>query len=409
METMNPQTRIFIREHLKEDTVALAFKSASFPEVDFPLALRQIAGYQSIAHKIPSWHACEDLLFPLGHLGLEQCSSEATALYKRDWLASFLQGKRQKGLDLTGGFGVDAAFLSELFEQYVYVEQQTGLCETAAHNFPVLGKSGISVCQADAETFLRQSSDVWDFLYIDPARRNSKGQKVAALKDCSPDVVKMRPLLKEKSSCLMLKLSPMLDVTSALQHFPECAQIGILALDNECKELILLVDWEKDIRQPIEIRAVNLRRNAPAQAFFFSKEEEQSAACEYTTEPLRYLYESNVAILKAGAYSCPAERFHLKKFHPNSHLYTSDIFHPDFPGRIFETEAFSPVNKKSAASLLNGISQVNVCIRNFPETAAGIRRKFRWTEGGDVFVFVTTVYDNTRKLIRCRRSEENSQ
>ena len=287
----NPVQQTFVKEHINDDVRDLALKAARYPDVDMANALVQIKGYQSIKQKVPAWYACESLQFP-PTLSLEQSSSEATARYKAALLDTFLpMESRKKGVDLTGGLGVDAYFLSETFDEYVYVERQELLCQLARHNFSQLDRGQISVQCAEAEEYLRSMNPV-DFIFLDPARRDDKGKKVFALQDCTPDVSALFSSLSKKCRLLMIKLSPMLDISLALRQLDSVAACHVLALDNDCKELLLCCCFENDASHgsldgassEVRIHTCNLlsKRNL-AQEFAFTREEESQAICRFAS------------------------------------------------------------------------------------------------------------------------------
>ncbi|MDR0895569.1 MAG: class I SAM-dependent methyltransferase [Prevotellaceae bacterium] len=394
---MNSTTLRFIREHLTDDVHTLALQVRRYPDVDMPAALTQIAGRQAAAQKLPLWHACEDLRYP-PHLPLEQCSSEATARYKARILP-----KADSLVDLTGGFGVDCAFLSECVKRTVYVERNEELCRTAAHNFPLLGCRHIKVVNSDAIVYLEQMPPV-DCIYLDPARRNGQGSKVIAVADCEPDVARLQPLLLQKARHVLIKLSPMLDLTQALSVMTQTEQVHIVAVGNECKELLLLLGHSPMPTEEVPIHCVNLPHTSVTasdlpQSFTFTRRQESNDVCRYAATPRTYLYEPNAALLKAGAFRSIACRYDLEKLAVNTHLYTSDRLITDFPGRCFHITGSCAANKKELKALLGEIDQANLTVRNFPASVAELRRKLRLAEGGYIYLFATTLRDGQKILI----------
>ena len=324
---LNGETLRFIREHCKDDVRSLALQAPKYPGVDMPVALTQIAGRQAAAEKIPSWHEEEGVLYPR-HLSLEQCSSEATARYK----ASIIPGSSSGTLtDLTGGFGIDCAFLSPRFHHVTYVERQEVLCEIASHNFPLLGLNHIRIENKDGIRHLQEMSSV-DWIFIDPARRDGHGGKTVAIADCEPNVAELESLLLEKAQHVMVKLSPMLDLSLAIQDLKYVQEAHIVSVNNECKELLLILGHNTVAAENIPIHCINLQtkdgRNTKTtgQFFTFTREQEQSSPSEYTDTLDKYLYEPNASILKAGAFRNVACIYKVKKLHPNSHLYTCLLY-----------------------------------------------------------------------------------
>lgn len=364
----------------------------------------QEAGKRIAQQKVPTWYACQGILYPV-RLSLEQCSSEDTARYK----ATLVQGNSL--VDLTGGMGVDCSFLSQSFTHTTYVEQQEELCNLARHNFACLGKN-ITVINAQCEDFLAEMWPV-DVIFIDPARRDNKGGKVALLGDCTPNLLEIGAMLLQKCHTLLIKLSPMIDIESVLKVFPTTQQVHIIAVKNECKEVLVCVkgEWRDEKggafpagpstgsgtagKEPCIICA-----NLPlyGKPFVFTRGAEATCMATYS-QPLTYLYEPNAAILKAGGFKQIAQQFGVCKLHSNSHLYTSDTCITHFPGRIFAIERVTKVQRKEIAD----IDKANLSIRNFPGSVADLRKKLKLKDGGDVYVFATTLHDNSKVLIVGRK------
>jgi len=393
--TTNNHTSDFIAKHQYEDIRKLALQAAKYPNVDFPFALQQIAGKQIASVKIPSWSRREDILYP-AHLSLEQCSSEITARYK----ASLFQGK--KLVDLTGGFGVDCAFLADGFEEVVYVEQKPELCEIARSNFHTLSLNHIKVCNEQAEIYLKEISSV-DCIFLDPARRDKHGQKTVLISDCEPNVEALQQLLLEKAQSVWIKYSPMLDISLAINQLPNTTEVHVIAVDNECKELLFKMGSNVEPKTEPSIHCVNLKKNNEIEYFTFKRAEENNSVCVFADSLCNYLYEPNVSILKAGAYRCLTQHYDIRKLHKNSHLYTSDIFISDFPGRIFCIKNSFSLNKKESKQSLSGITQANISVRNFPLTVNELRKKTGLKEGGGVYFFATTLKDEKRVIIKCEK------
>lgn len=388
------EEKAFVQEHLHEEVTALALRLGRFPQLNASVVLRQIAGYQAIARKVPSWATNPDLIFS-DSLPLEQCSSEATARYK----AGILPAGVRSIADLTGGLGVDFAFLAEGKSKALYVERRADLAQIASHNFKAMGLTQAQVLQGDGPTSLNEH---FDLLFLDPARRDAKGGKVVALSDCEPDVASIKAHLFTKSALLLVKLSPMLDISLALKQLPETTEVHVVSVDGECKELLFLLSAENTPQEPSLI-CVNLRSNAPTQSFSFTKSKEQSATCHLASEPLKFLYEPNASLLKAGAFSILTHVFDLYKLHPNSHLYTSETLVDAFPGRAFAIEAVFPLHHSTLKTHLASITKANISTRNYPETVAELRKKTKLKEGGDTYLFATTLVDERKVVVKCRK------
>ncbi len=384
----------FIADHLRDDVRELALKlSSSHTCQDIPLVIRQIAGRQAIRYKLPDWYTNENILYP-EHLPLEQCSSDLTARYK----SSLLKG--DSFADLTGGFGVDCSYISQNFRKAYYVERQENLCSLARHNFSVLDVQHIEVVYEDAENFLSKMPSV-NCIYLDPARRDKKGNKAVCLSDCEPDVSVLKDQLLAKADTVLIKLSPMLDISLALKSLPETSEVHVVSVENECKELLFLL--KKGFTSEPYIYSVNVSKKTKTQTIRFLRSEEQEISPDYTSSLDQYLYEPNVSILKAGAYKILTKYYPLRKLHPDSHLYTSNDFIPDFPGRIFRVESVFSLNKKNLNAHLKGISQAHITVRNFPVSVDDLRKKLKLREGGEVYLFATTLYGGERVIIKSFR------
>lgn len=378
-------TKQFIADHLHDDVSELALKYRN-AEVDLALALRQIEARQLLQKKVPSWSANEELLFP-ARLSIEQCSSEATALYK----ASLMHGV--SFADLTGGLGIDCYFISQNFEHTDYVELNPELCALAEHN---LGRS-IAIHHTSTEDFLPSCHPV-DGIFIDPARRDVYGRKTVSIADCTPNVVELQDLLLQKAHRVMIKLSPMLDISQALKELRHVKEIHVVAVENECKELLFIL--EPDFDGETVFTCVNLQSGQPAVSFTVN--EERAAELPLAKEPERYLYEPNAAVMKGGCYRLLTQRYEVQKLHRNSHLYASEKLVENFPGRIFEIDGWAAYGKKANA-LLGGVDKASIAVRNFPITVAELRKKLKIGDGGQVYLFATTLSGERKIVIKTHK------
>ena len=393
MEQLSQSTIEFIRTHSRDDVRLLALQAPRYPDVDMPAAIVQIAGRQAAANKIPSWQSIEELWYPR-HLSMEQCSSEITAQYK----STLADGETLA--DLTGGFGIDCAFMASRFRKVSYVERQEELCEIAKHNFPLLGLKHITVYNEDGVAHLQKMEPV-DCIFIDPARRNEHGGKTIAISDCEPDVEELEELLLSKGKQIIIKLSPMLDLTLALKNMKHVREVHVISVNNECKELLLIIGNEPS--QLIPIHCINLTpKEKPT--FTFPREGELTSECLYTKELGKYLYEPNASILKAGAFRSIASRYEVKKLHPNSHLYTSDLWIENFPGRSFLITGQCSFNKKEKKEPIGELKKANITVRNFPATVAEIRKRTKLSDGGEVYLFATTLSNEQKVFIKCSKA-----
>ena len=381
-------TRQFIEEHLNDDVHELALKHSN-AKVDMTLALRQIEARQLLQKKVPSWSDNPDLLFP-AHLSIEQCSSEATAQYK----ASLMHGI--SFADLTGGLGIDCCFISQNFQHSDYVELNPELCELARHNFAHL-KRNVTIHHEATEDYLSLCPPV-DCFFLDPARRDTHGRKVVSIADCTPNVVELQDLLLSKAQTVMVKLSPMLDISQALKELSHVKEIHVVSVANECKELLIIL--EPHFEGTPRFTCVNLQSEQPAVSF--TQEEERNSNLSLAKEVGRFLYEPNTAVMKGGCYRLLTQRYGIEKLHRNSHLYTSDHLVSDFPGRIFEVEEWTVFGKK-AKTLLTGVEKASIAARNFPMTVAEIRKSLKIGDGDQVYLFATTLSDERKVLIKTQK------
>ncbi len=383
-------TRQYIAEHLQEDVHDLALRNTD-ARVDKALALRQIEARQLLRDKVPSWSDNDELLFPV-RLSIEQCSSESTARYK----ASLMHGG--SFADLTGGLGIDCYFLSQGFSVANYVEQNEELCALARHNFEVLGHGEtvcpISVHHESAECFLQHSEEV-DAVFVDPARRDGQGRKVVSIADCSPNLLEIQDLMLQKASRALVKLSPMLDIHQALRQLHHVKEVHVVAVENECKELLFLM--ERDYAEAPMFVAVNLGTNQPEVRWTQGLPQEVQG---FSPAVGAYLYEPNAALMKAGCFHVLAEQYGVSQLHRNSHLYTADQMVLDFPGRIFVVEGWAPYNKRIKQTLLVDVEKASIAARNFPLSVAELRKVLKIADGDTVYLFATTVGENRKVIIR---------
>ena len=353
--------------------------------------LQQVEGRERTADKLPTFAAIEDWWYPV-RLSCEQCSSELTARYKKLIVESLKLKEvgefkvESSLLDLTGGYGVDTYFLSERFTHTDYVEQNPELCRIAEHNFSLIdNRKSIIVHNTTAEDFLSSAGE-YDLIFLDPARRDSHGGKVFKLADCTPNVVELLPTLLQHSKRILLKLSPMLDISQAVKELSAFSlqwSVYVVAVKNEVKEVLLLsrnieISKYRDVEP--SITCIDLAE--PEKAFVFTREQEKEAQCQMVNgkcENGKWLYEPSAAILKAGAYKLVAQRFGLQKLDVNTHLYASDQLVENFPGRVWEIKS-QIENQKSK------IEQANIVCRNYPLTPEQVKKKLHLRDGGTAYV-----------------------
>ncbi|MBW8359231.1 MAG: class I SAM-dependent methyltransferase [Weeksellaceae bacterium] len=364
---LRKEVQDFISANLETDLHALLLKKTPFPQVTIQEIAQQVKGRKVAGRKFP-FLVKEGIIFP-PNLNLEQASSQATADYK----ATNLQGK--SFLDLTCGFGIDALFLSSHFEEVTLVEHNTQLLDTVKHNWSVLGRKATFINET-LETFLEWNTHRFDTVYLDPARRDGKNNKKFLLGDLTPNLLEIQDRLLTISDKIIIKLSPLIDISYLWSVLRNLSKIEIIAVKNEVKELVVYLEAEN---RKTKVVCVNLESAEPD--FVFNPEEEASAVSVFSA-PARYLYIPNSAVFKSGAFNLIAERFSLKKLHPNTHFYTSENLLQEFPGRILQVEVVA------AKSIKKG-EKYNLVSKNHPLSPDEIRKKYKVLDGGTSYLIFT--------------------
>ena len=446
---MNQATQDFIRQHQDDDVRQLAFLGSKYPEVDMPFALDQIRGRKMARVKLPRWASLEGIIYP-PHISMEQCSSESTALYKAELAARLLglpassSGTEMKAeneiefVDLTGGFGVDFSYIAaRLGVKSMYVERQAHLCEAAKENFERLGLKnaivkngdGIEVLHSfhpkkkdaasdddslgityDQPRSLLKTNPGLKIIFIDPARRDDAGNKVVSLKDCTPDVTVLQEEMLSKADYVIIKLSPMLDWHRAISELSHVREVHISSVNNECKELLLVLsarnmgDMEASSADGEVKHAGNLRIYCVnnAQSFVCDELDMETSPVKIapsTLEEMQYLYEPNASLMKAGCFGVLSDRYDARMLSKNSHLFVSQAPIEAFPGRSFRIIAVSSFNKKELKRYLSGITKANIATRNFPLSVAELRKRLKLKDGGETYIFATTLSDESHVLV----------
>ena len=386
--------RRYMAAHLHDDPAHLALQARRHPGLPVPELVRQIQARQKAQAKLPAWAANLDLIFPPA-LSVEQASSDRTAAFK----AGLVDGQRL--VDLTGGFGADAAHFAARVAHVDYVERNPQLAAVVQHNFQLLGLSNVTVHNANALNFLKSTPHHYDWLYLDPARRDTAARKIFRLADCEPDVLHLLPLLLHSADRILLKTSPMLDIEQAVTELKHVRRLWVLALDNEVKEVLYELGPEPAVDP--ERFALNLRRDGTRQEFRLNRAREARAIPRYA-EAQQYLYEPNAAVLKVGAFRSIGTAFELLKLHQNSHLYTSSTLRADFPGRIFRVLAVEKADGPILKAHLGPEARAHVTTRNFPDSVADFRRRTGIREGGDTYLFATTDLRGRPVVLVCEKA-----
>ncbi|MHA7844230.1 MAG: THUMP-like domain-containing protein [Winogradskyella sp.] len=386
---LNTEIQEFINSKLQSDISGLLLKGIPFAAKDQKLIIEQIEAKKRCKKKLPTWFNAKNIYYP-NKLNIEQTSSEITANYK----ANLVAGKTL--IDLTGGFGVDAYYFSKKVETVMHCEINSELSDIVKHNYKVLESKNIDCLNENGIDTLKSIDKPFDWVYIDPSRRDDSKNKVFLLSDCTPNIKTFKGLFFKYAKNVMVKTSPLLDISATKKDLKHVKQLHIVSVNNEVKELLWIL--ERDFEGDFKIKTVNLTNNEN-EIFEFSHKHESDVIVEYS-EPLTYLYEPNSAILKAGAFNSVSATLNVFKLHKHSHVYTSDeLIH--FPGRRFKIEKVIPFNKKEFSK--TGIKKANVTTRNFPISVKDIRKKLKIKDGGTNYLFFSTNIKNEKIIIICSK------
>ncbi|WP_142785935.1 THUMP-like domain-containing protein [Changchengzhania lutea] len=388
-DVLNSDVQEYINNKINDTISDLALKGTSFVKVNTKEIIEQIEAKKHSEHKLPTWFHSKNIYYP-NKLNIEQTSSERTAQYK----ASCISGTYV--VDVTGGFGVDAYYFSKKTDKVIHCEIDSRLSAIVAHNYGVLKVDNIQAINEDGIQFVKNSKIFFDWIYIDPSRRHNTKGKVFLLKDCLPKVPEHLAMLFEHTNNIMIKTSPLLDISMGLNELKNVKTIHVVAVNNDVKELLWVL--EKGHTKGISIQTINFKKNEEEQFHFNFEDEKQDAII--LSHPLAYLYEPNSAILKAGGFNSIAIKLVLSKLHKHSHLYTSDDL-LDFPGRVFKVLKSIPYNKRTLKKA--GFYKANITTRNFPESVEQIRKKFKIVHGGDLYLFFSTNLNNEKIILVCNK------
>lgn len=408
----------FIHQHRTEDVRKLALAAKRDADIDLTFALQQIDGWQRARTKLPMWAEHEGIIYP-PHISMEQCSSEQTARYKAEMLRGM---KVAKIIDFTGGFGVDFSYMSQMAAEAVYVEQQEHLCRIAEHNFKSLGLTNTTVVNANSEDYLmalpdKDAANGTVVAYLDPARRDSNGKKTYAISDCTPDVVRLLPVLKQKADVVIIKLSPMLDHHEAIRLLPGTAEVHIVSVRNECKELVIKTTKKTTPEAPPSppeggVKVICVNDDSVFETSLsplFEKPNRFSSPWGRPGGGLGWpggaLLLPNSSIMKSGCFDALCEQFDVYPLDHDSHIFVAKNADSiaNFPGRAFVCHAECGLNKRELKAALEGITHANIAVRNFPLSAVELRKRLKLKDGGEWYIFGTTV-NKQHRLYVCKKS-----
>ena len=397
----------YILENANADCSKLLLGGAKEPGIRVKECVAAILARRKLRDKVPLLYNHPAIEYPIS-LSVEQCSSQETALYKSSIVKGILESAQEKRstADITGGMGIDSLFIAgALGQRHLYIERNPLLCSAARENFALLGAKSIEVLMGDCMEMLPQLQEAAPLLiYADPARRASgSGGKLILLKDYEPDILSLKAQLLQIAPYLLVKVSPMADIRLNLELMPECTQVHIVALENECKELLFLL--EREPAPQCTLHAVNIRaREGSRTEFTFTLAEEKSALCRLATgeESAAYLFEPNRAILKSGAFKTVAQRLNLTKLAPSTHLYFTDEQSAAPFGRLFPILSVRAFSKEALKHLRKEFPKANVIARNFPISTEEVRKRAKIEDGGEVTLFFTTLNNGCRSIIICK-------
>jgi hypothetical protein len=387
-ELLHKNVQNFIQEHLNEDATKLILKGSPFENITVQELVEQIISKKKCEKKLPTWFHSENIYYP-NKLNIEQTSSEITAKYKSELVAG------NSIIDITGGFGVDCFYFAKRCAKVVHCELNKQLSQIVSHNFAVLIAENITTFQGDGIAYIKNNSKQYDWIYADPSRRNDAKEKVFLLQDCLPNIPLHLDALFEKTNHILLKLSPVLDITASINALKFVKEIHVVAVQNEVKELLFIL--EKGYEGTIPIKTINIKNDT-----FERFESVYNSGVEASfSKPKTYLFEPNAAILKAGLFNDVSYQLKIYKIQVNSHLYTSNNI-TYFPGRSFKICHILNYDKKQLKKIIPS-QKANITTRNFPQTVAQIRKKIGFKEGGNHYLFFTTDLKNKHIVLVCEK------
>ena len=385
---LKPEVLDYLKHHEQTPLHSFILKGSPFKEISVQELAQQLEGKRKAKGKLPLWHETEGITFP-PKLNLEQTSSQATASYK----ANLIKGDRIA--DGTGGYGIDAFYFAQIAKQVTHIEMNGELSAFAKNNAQILQQPNIDFIVGDSIDFFSKTEQKFDTIFLDPGRRTDAKGKVFMLKDCLPNVPLYKHLLLSKCDSLWIKTAPLLDISAGLEELQNVTEIHIVALKNEVKEVLWKLSTTK-MSIP-QVTVVNLDTQDPVLTFDYTSIFESTPTY---AAPLKYLYEPNAALMKSGAFHWVCDHFKVNKLHEHSHLYTSTQL-KEFAGRRFEIQQVLPYSKKVAKDLQ--LKKANITTRNFPMKVEDIRKKLKIKDGGDVYLFFTTLQDGALAVIKCSK------
>lgn len=383
-----PEIQEFINSNLNTDIAQLALSKNPFPKIEFTIIINQIKAKQKSKEKLPLWYNTPNIIFP-SKISVEQTSSEKTADYK----SKIVSGESL--IDLSGGFGIDDYYFSKEVKSVKHCEINTELSEIVSFNYELLNAKNIICVNQNSTDYLKENDDTFNWIYIDPSRRNEKKGKVFMFEDCEPNVPNLLSLYFSKTNNILIKTAPLLDLQAGIEELKNVKKIHIVAVQNEVKEL--LWEIEKNYESSIKLISVNIEKEKQTIV-------ETIHQGEYETDyslPQKYIYEPNSALLKSGSFNAISQIYKCKKLHKHSHLYTSNLI-IEFPGRSFKIDNIITLQKNEVKKYLLG-KKMNISTRNFPAKVEELKKKYKIKDGGTTFAFFTTNIENKKIALICTK------
>lgn len=387
-DLLQTEVQEFIRSNTQNDIIKLALAKNPFPNIPLSEIIGQIAARAKAKKKLPTWFNSSNIIYP-SKVSIEQTSSEITAEFKAELVSGGTLA------DLTGGFGVDSFYFAKRMDKVIHCEQNVELHQLVRHNFKQIKAENISCFLGDSFDFLQQNTAPLDWIYIDPSRRNDAANRVFLLSDCEPNVAKLLPIYLKSANNILIKVAPLLDISLAISELIFIKEVHIVAVLNEVKELLFVI--ENDYTDAIKIKTANIKSDA-AERFDFEYGSDVSAVI---SAPMHYLYEPNAAIMKSGGFDEIATQFGVNKLHKHTHLYTSEDFKINFPGRIFKIDKQLKYTKDDMKELR--ATKANITTRNFPDKVEEIRKRWKISDGGTSFIFFTTNNNDNKIALICSK------
>jgi hypothetical protein len=392
-EILSDSVQNFILSNINEDTASLAMKMKGY-EAELKLEiLDQIKARQKAYSKLPTWVRTNNIIFPSPNL-IEQSSSEATASYK-----SHIINPGQSFVDLTAGTGNDSTYISEKFDSGLCIELDTTTAMILEHNLKCFNNNKLKVLNMNAEKFLADNKKTYDLIYIDPQRRNDTEKNILSLEKCSPNIIQLLPKLIKCTKQILLKASPVLDISGTCQSLKHVKEVHVVELNNECKEVLYLLDTSYSDAYKLISVILNSKGDINYKMVYSPQIERELEAT--ISAPKKYIYEPCPSVMKAGAFNSFGKQFKLDKLHKNTHLYTSNIYLENFPGKVFELLDVFPVDKKIIKQKLPN-KLCDISVRNFPSTPQKLYKSLGFKQGNDAKLFACTMINDRHVMLHVR-------